>query len=55
MKMYYIIYENVGPNPGMVRFLCIVENKEVAQDFCNKHFECDYVEEVIGERVEEEK
>ena len=48
---YYVIYisENPECEPASYKLLCIVEKKEVAQDFCKKHFGC-YCEEVlIGE------
>ena len=46
---YYVIYVKMNPDDDVTaRFLCIVEKKEVAQDFCNKHAGCYYVEEVAG-------
>lgn len=48
---YYIIYENITVNPEYrtARFVCIVEHKEVAEDFCKKNSRF-YYEEVKIEK-----
>ena len=39
MKEYYVLYQVVGGDVfgRMGRLVCIVENKDVADDWCQKH------------------
>ena len=51
---YYIIYEELFNRSDFIytsfRFVCIVEHKEVAEDFCNKNPRFYYEEvEIKGE------
>lgn len=49
---YYIIYEELVDKYSVyaARVMCIVEHKEVAEDFCKKHSRCYYEEvEIKGE------
>lgn len=45
---YYVIYRKLAKDYGT--FVCIVENEEIAKDFCNRNKGFDYLEkEVIKE------
>ena len=46
---YYVIYENIDSVHFSGKVICIVERKEIAEDFCNKHSWCYYEEVIIGE------
>ena len=49
---YYIIYEELYDSSSihtMARFICIVEHKEIAEDFCKKNSRFYYEEVVIRE------
>lgn len=49
---YYIIYEIYNCTDSKyesVKILFIVEHREVAADFCKKHFGCYYEEVIIGD------
>ena len=49
MKKYYVIYQSkdIGYYETVRSVMCVVEDEEVAKDFCKK-FKVDYVEMTVG-------
>lgn len=46
MKEYYALYQRVRTGPfGLGQLICIVENKDVAEDWCQKHNDFYYITE----------
>ena len=50
MKKYYVIYQSkdTGYYTTIRYVMCVVEDEEIAKDFCNK-FKLNYVEMTVGE------
>ena len=50
MKKYYVIYvsKDIGYYETMRSVICVVEDEEIAKDFCNK-FKANYTELTVGE------
>ena len=50
MKKYYVIYQSkdTGYYQTIRYVMCVVEDEEIAKDFCNK-FKVNYVEMTVGE------
>ena len=49
-KHYYVIYKklyNVNPVIEHRQFFTIVEDEEIAKDFCSKYADYEYFEEII--------
>ena len=50
MKKYYVIYQSkdTGWYQTEYQVMCVVEDEEIAKDFCNK-FKVNYIEMTVGE------
>ena len=50
MKKYYVIYnsKDIGWYETERTVMCVVEDEDIAKDFCNK-FKVNYVELTVGE------
>ena len=50
MKKYYVIYvsKDIGYYETMRSVICVVEDEDIAKDFCKK-FKANYTELTVGE------
>lgn len=50
MKKYYVIYQSkdIGYYETVRSVVCVIEDEEIAKDFCNK-FKLNYIETTVGE------